>query len=221
MQKWPAVKAFVFDFDGTLAVLNIDFLSMRERILLLMGQYGVGEEMIREHYLLEIIEEVYQVLLKRNLSDAESFYEASHRILHGVEMEAAETGNLMPGTKETLGRLRKDGVKVGVITRNCEDAVRKVFPDVDQFCDVFVPRNAVKRVKPHPDHLTLVLDSLKISGKESVMVGDHIIDIQAGKKVGMRTIGVLTGRTKKEEFEQAGADHILRNASEVFAILEE
>jgi len=66
-----------------------------------------------------------------------------------------------------------------------------------------------------------VLDSLKISGKESVMVGDHIIDIQAGKKVGMRTIGVLTGRTKKEEFEQAGADHILRNASEVFDILEE
>jgi phosphoglycolate phosphatase-like HAD superfamily hydrolase len=32
---------------------------------------------------------------------------------------------------------------------------------------------------------------------------------------------VLTGRTKAEEFERAGADYILRNASEIFGILEE
>ena len=52
-----------------------------------------------------------------------------------------------------------------------------------------------------------------------MMVGDHIIDIQAGKRVGMTTVGVLTGRTKKEEFEKARADYILRDASEVFGLL--
>jgi phosphoglycolate phosphatase len=99
--------------------------------------------------------------------------------------------------------------------------VRKVFPDIDGFCDVFVSRNSVKKVKPHPDHLTHVMKSLKISGEEGVMVGDHILDIQAGRRVGMKTIGVLTGRTKKEEFEKAGADYILREATEVFELLEE
>jgi phosphoglycolate phosphatase-like HAD superfamily hydrolase len=54
-----------------------------------------------------------------------------------------------------------------------------------------------------------------------MMVGDHIIDIQAGKRVGMKTIGVLTGRTKKEEFENAGADCVLRDVSEVCEIFEE
>jgi phosphoglycolate phosphatase len=63
------------------------------------------------------------------------------------------------------------------------------------------------------------MESLKASGRESVMVGDHIIDIQAGKRVGMKTIGVLTGRTKKEEFEKAGADYILRDAAEVCKLL--
>jgi len=53
------------------------------------------------------------------------------------------------------------------------------------------------------------------------MVGDHPIDILAGKRVGMKTIGVLTGRTKREEFEKAGADYILRDASEIFGLLEE
>jgi phosphoglycolate phosphatase len=63
------------------------------------------------------------------------------------------------------------------------------------------------------------MDSLKVSGEEAMMVGDHIIDIQAGKRVGMKTIGVLTGRTKKEEFEKAGADYILRDASEVYRLM--
>ena len=215
------LKATIFDFDGTLAILNIDFSSMRERIFDLMKHYGIREEMIREHYALEVIDEVYQTLYKKNSYSAEAFYQEAHQILHQVEMRAAEKGNLIQGTKSTLENIREKEVKVGIITRNCEEAVRNVFPDINHFCDVFVPRNSVKKVKPHPDHLTHALDLLKISGEDSVMIGDHIIDIQAGKKVGMKTIGVLTGRTKREEFEMAGADYILREASEICALLEE
>jgi len=208
-------KAIIFDFDGTLAELNIDFSLMRERIFDLLSRYGIGENTIKEKYLLEIIDEVYQMLWKKSPSAAEAFYRESHDILHEVEMKAAEKGRLIPGTQKTLKSLRRKGIKVGIITRNCEDAVRKVFPDIDDFCDIFVSRNSVKKVKPHPDHLTYVMKSLRISGEESVMVGDHIIDIQAGKRVGMTTIGVLTGRIKKEEFEKGGADYVLKDVTEI------
>ena len=214
------VKAVIFDFDGTLVILNIDFSSMREQIFDLMRRYGIEEKAIQEKYLLEIIDEVYQILWKKNPSGAETFYQESHDILHEVEMKAAEKGRLIAGTEGILRSLREKGIKVGIITRNCEDAVRKVFPEIDDFCDVFLSRNSVRKVKPHPDHLTRVMEWLKISGEEAVMVGDHMIDIQAGKRVGMKTIGVLTGRTKKEEFEKAGADSILRDATEVYELLE-
>jgi len=221
MRKLHHIKAFIFDFDGTLAVLNIDFSFMRGKVFDLMKRYGVSEELVEERYLLEIIDEVYQILSKKDPSSAEDFYQKAHQILHEIEMKAAEKGSLIPGTEATLRSLRKKEIKVGIITRNCEDAVRKVFPNIDEYCDVFVSRNSVKKVKPHPDHLTYVMESLKISGEESMMVGDHIIDIQAGKRVGMKTIGVLTGRINKEEFEKAGADYILREASEVLGLLEE
>ncbi len=214
-RQFGRVRAIIFDFDGTLAVLNIDFSLMREQVLDLIKHYGVREETIQEKYLLEIIDEVYQILWRKNSSGAEAFYQESHQILHEVEMRAAEKGRLIPGTEATLKSLRKKGIKVGIITRNCEDAVRKVFPNINDFCNAFVSRNSVKKVKPHPDHLTYVMELLKALGEESLMVGDHVIDIQAGKRVGMKTIGVLTGRTKKEEFEKAGADYILREASEV------
>ncbi len=213
------IKAVIFDFDGTLAALNIDFSAMRERVFDLMRRSGIHEEAIREEYLLEIIDEVYKMLWEKNPSGAEIFYREAHAILHEVEMRAAEKGRLLPGAQRTLKGLRERGIKVGIITRNCEDAVREVFPKIDDFCDIFVSRNSVEKVKPHPDHLTRAMDSLKISAEEAMMVGDHIIDIQAGKRVGMKTIGVLTGRTKREEFENAGADYILRGASGVCRLL--
>ena len=213
------IRAVVFDFDGTLAVLNIDFSEMREQVFELMRKYGVNEEKIEERYLLEIIDEVAQILSQKNTSTAETFYQEAHQILHEVELRAAEEGKLLPGVEAALKSLRDKGLKVGIVTRNCEEAVRKVVPDIEAFCDVFVPRDLIKRVKPHPEQLTSVLKALHVTGGETVMVGDHTIDIQAGKRVGMRTIGVLTGRVKKEEFEKAGADYVLKDASEVCRLI--
>ena len=215
------IRAVIFDFDGTLAVLNIDFNAMREQVFDLMKHYGIGKELIGERYLLEIIDEAYQILWEKNQSGAEEFYQESHRILHGVEMKAAEEGRLILGVEETLKDLRKKGIKVGIVTRNCEDAVRKVFPNIDKFSDVFISRNSVKRVKPHPDHLSFAMKVLGISREKTVMIGDHPTDIQAGKRVGVKAVGVLTGRTKREEFEKAGADHVLNDVTEICTLLEE
>jgi phosphoglycolate phosphatase len=221
MRTLHHIKAIIFDFDGTLAVLNIDFNAMREQVFELMRHFDVEEKLITERYLLEIVDEVYQILWEKNPSGAEAFYQESHHILHEVEMRAADKGKLIPGAEATLKSLREKGIKVGIITRNCEDAVRRVFPNIDRFCDVFISRNSVKKVKPHPDHLSSAMKALDVEGEEAVMIGDHTIDIQAGKRVGMRTIGVLTGRTKREEFEKAGADDILGNATEICRLLEE
>jgi phosphoglycolate phosphatase len=213
------IRAVVFDFDGTLAVLNIDFSSMRERVFELMREYGVHEEKIEEKYLLEIIDEVVQILNQKHSSAAEEFYQEAHHILHKIELEAAEKGRLLPAIEKVLKSLRGKGLKIGIVTRNCEEAVKKVFPNIEEFCDVFISRDSIRKVKPHPEHLTSVLKALRVSGEETVMVGDHPIDIQAGKRVGMKTIGVLTGRTKREEFEKAEADYILGDASEVAELL--
>lgn len=215
------IKAIIFDFDGTLAVLNIDFPLMRERIISLIRHFGIEERAIRERYLLEIIDEVYPMIREKDSSGAEEFYDKAHQILHEVELKAAEEGSLIPGAGGTLRTLRLWGIKVGIVTRNCEEAVRKVFPDIDDYCDAFISRDSVDKVKPHPDHLNSMLGALKVSGEEAVMVGDHIIDIQAGKKIGMKTVGVLTGRINREEFEKAGADYILRDVSEIYPLLKE
>jgi phosphoglycolate phosphatase len=216
------IKAVVFDFDGTLAVLTIDFGLMRRRVLEWMKTYGIGEERIHEKYLLEIIEEVRRLIVEeKRAKEAEKFFDGARQILKEVELEAAAGGKLIPGSKEVLCSLREKGVKVGIVTRNCEDAVRRVFPDIDAYADVFVSRDDVRKVKPHPDHLISVMKALRVTGAEAVMVGDHVLDILAGKEVGMKTVGVLTGYIKREEFEKAGADYILESVSEICRLWED
>ncbi len=218
MRDWfKEIRAIIFDFDGTLALLNIDFLLMRRKVFELVDEFEVDRDALRETYLLEIIDEVYHLLMERSSSIAETFYEKAHQILYQVEMDAAEKGGLLPGVKELLSSLRKNGFKIGIITRNCEEAVRRVFPEIDDYCDVFISRDSIRKVKPHPDHLNAVAERLGVFGKEAVMIGDHPLDIQAGKRVGMKTIGVLSGRTTSEEFEKAGADKILKNVIDLLA----
>jgi phosphoglycolate phosphatase len=213
------IRAVIFDFDGTLAVLNIDFGSMREQVFDLIKEFGVSEERVGQKHALEIIDEVFSILFQEDPKAADAFYRRSHGILQEIEMASAGEGRLFPSIEETLACLRRDGMKVAIVTRNCGEAVRKVFPRIDEFCDVFVPRNSVRNVKPHPEHLTAVLEALHVSAEEALMVGDHPLDIQAGKRMGTKTIGVLTGKSKREDFEEAGADYVLEAAPQINMLL--
>ena len=106
------IKAVIFDFDGTLAVLNIDFSSMRDRVFELMRHFGVEEEWVRERYLLEIIDEVYPILWEKSPSGAEEFYQKAHQILHEVELRAAGEGKLIPERGEDFENSEREGNSV-------------------------------------------------------------------------------------------------------------
>jgi phosphoglycolate phosphatase len=110
------VKAVIFDFDGTLAVLNIDFSVMREQVFDLIRRFGVKEESIRQKHALEIIDEVSAILFQGNPSAAQNFYDSAHNLLHEIEMEAAAAGRLLPRVEQTLAGLREKGIKVGIVT---------------------------------------------------------------------------------------------------------
>jgi phosphoglycolate phosphatase len=218
--KEPAIKAVILDFDGTLAVLNIDFSAIKEEVFDLMEKHLMAPETIREKYLLEIIDEVYSVLLKRKRRVAEQFREKAHEIVMERELEAASRSRLLPGVEAALRKLRDAGLKVGIVTRNCERAVRRIVPHIDSLCDSFLSRDFVERVKPDPYHLATLLERLGISARHAIMVGDHPMDILAGRRVGMRTAGVLTGRTAEDELWEMGADYVLASASQLPELVE-
>ncbi|ABC77104.1 HAD family hydrolase [Syntrophus aciditrophicus] len=208
-------KAFVFDFDGTLAELNLDFTFMKESLIVLSRQYGIDGEDLNDLLILELIETVRNRIFRDDPTKASDFYNTAHFRIRAIELEAARRGALLSGTLLLLTTLKKRGNAIGIITRNCRAALKNVFPQIEDYCDVLLSRDQTIHVKPHPDHLIRTLSILGASPEQTVMVGDHPLDIQLGREVGTYTIGVLTGHTRAEALFASGADLVLNRAVEI------
>jgi phosphoglycolate phosphatase len=208
------MEAVIFDYDGTLVHLNIDFGAMRQEVEASLIGYGIEPKDLEGLYILEMIEEATGRISEKSRSEGSAFYRKSHEVVTEHELAAAKEGEIFPGVVPMLELLRKRGVKVGVITRNCDMAVKMVFPHIEGLCDAYIPRDVVSRVKPHTDHLVLALERLGVENAERcLMVGDHVLDVEGGKRMEMKTAGVLTGKTTRQQFKEAGADLILNDAT--------
>jgi len=207
------IDAVVFDYDGTLVHLTIDFGAIRQELERMASGYGVTTDGFKGLYLLELIDEVTTIIASQ---DGAAFRAAALALVTAREIEAARAGAVFPGVVDMLRELRTHWVKTAIITRNCDKAVKILFPDIEAHCDVYIPRDLVARAKPHPDHLTLAMSLMGVTDpSRCLMVGDHLLDIQAGRRMGLKTAGVLTGKITAEQFTQAGADYILGQATEL------
>ncbi|MBP6940916.1 MAG: HAD family hydrolase [Syntrophorhabdaceae bacterium] len=209
-------KGIIFDFDGTLTELTLDFDLLRAEIEAIALRY-VTEDVIlslKNHYILEMIDEIETLLDGRNTPFK---HEASTR-LRDLEVEASKGKDVYPYTRDVLQRLKDRDISIGIITRSCIDVLRTVFPDIDSYTDSIVTREDTKHVKPNPLHVIEVLRSFRLEPDDAVMVGDHPTDIIAGKALGMRTVGVLTGRTTRGSFENVQATFIFNDIRDIFTL---
>lgn len=213
------LESIVFDFDGTLAELHLDFPSMKLQILDLAQEFFDHPLPAPSGPALEWLESIVNSLRVRDSSTALELERLGALLIKNIELDAARRGSPFPFTREILWALRQEGIKVAIITRNCEEAVRTVFPDIDRYCGGFLARDHVHRVKPHPDHLLCALNRIAGSPKNALMVGDHPLDIQTGKRAGILTAGVWSGSATEMELINSGADLTARNCQELISTL--
>ena len=202
-----STKAVIFDFDGTLTELAYDFGALRVEIEKMALRYATEEQIAEQahEYILEMI-----FGLETALGPAgERFKQEAFRKLQDLEVEASRGQSVYPFTRRVLGRLKQRGMKLGIITRGCTEAVRMVFPDLEEYVEAVVTRDDTRLLKPHPGQLQLVLSLLAVKPDEAVVVGDHPTDIQAGKTMAVKTVALLSGKTNRQTFEEAGADYVI------------
>jgi phosphoglycolate phosphatase len=209
------VKAVIFDFDGTLAKLNIDFQYMRKEVLHIASSYGIGPNLLETKFVLEMINTVSDILNLKSAQESENFKKEAMNFIENLEIRAAEDGELFDKTKELLTFLKANGLSTALVSRNCEKAIFLVFPDILNYCDAVVCRDKVANVKPHPLHLHTAINIIRASPPRTLMIGDHPLDIETGRNAGTFTAGVLTGHHLQTDFLKAGADLVLAEAADL------
>ncbi len=205
------IQGIVFDFDGTLAELHLDFQVMKQAVAGLAGAFLERPVNPDSRPALEWIEALSEELAGIDPDSASEFQSRCRLMITDMEIKAARKGKLFPSVLEALQTLRDQNIKLGVITRNCTAAVKIVFPEISQRVDVFLAREDAPRVKPHPDHLLRAVKALGLPPEACLMVGDHRIDIQTARQAGVRCAAVCTGHMSEAALLKEQPDFLADN----------
>ncbi|WP_029896473.1 HAD family hydrolase [Desulfohalovibrio reitneri] len=213
--------AVLFDFDGTLAETRVDFPLMARKVEALAGAYldpvppnGHGRPV------LERLDELAgAVEAEHDAETAREFHTRGRFLIMDMELAGARAGRLFPFARGLLADLRGRGVLTGVVTRNCTPAVIELFPDVAREADVFLAREDVARPKPDPAHLRLALERLGVEPGRAVLVGDHALDAQSARAMGMDACGAASGRLSEADLAEAGARFTAADAAACIDLL--
>jgi phosphoglycolate phosphatase len=205
--------AILFDFDGTLAP-NLDLPDLRRRVADLTLERGVPGPVIAGHYIVEMVTAGRAWLADRDPASANRYHDEAHRLIVDFEVAAAQGKRPFPEVRATLRLLRQHAKGLGVITRNCRAAVDAVFPDLREYCESVLTRDDVTYLKPDARHLHQALAELGRQPADGVvMVGDGVLDMQAGRTLGLYCVGVLTGSNSEASLRSAGAHVVLPRAT--------
>ncbi len=220
------IKAVVFDLDGTLVNLNIDFKALRAEIVEHLVKQGLPYSIFSLSDSVSSILDKIEVYMRNNGRNKDEILKLKNEVLSIVinyEMEAARKTSLIPGVLETLKTLKDMGLKTAIFTANGEKAANYILKKfrIKEFFDVVVAREAVSSVKPNPMHLKAVLEALNVKPKETLVVGDSEWDMKCARENGVTAVGVVTGFSSPEQLKRAGASYIISSLTNIPPLLHE
>jgi phosphoglycolate phosphatase len=230
------IHTVLFDLDGTLIRTHIDFPLMKRETLALAARYGLYDAAWEGLDVLSIVEDA-----RRQLPDPAAgsrFRAEAFALLEEIETAHCAAPEEIPGAAKLLRTLRARGVRVGIVTRNCRRVSEQLLLAGGLEAHALLTRDDVPRTKPDPDHLWRALTALgedaecgmrdaeggcptpyTLHPTPCLMVGDHHMDIQAGRAAGMRTVGLLWGRGP-EAFAPAPPDLLVDRLEQLLPLLD-
>lgn len=217
-------KAVLFDFDGTL----VDSLK---------ALHTAFNEGVRSLGLNPVSIEKLAGMLSAGLPVKQMLLETFPSKFQGQEDSISECINAIrssykiqekyvrriPGTVEIMRWLSENGLQIAVVTGSMI-SVGKMKEKLqsyglDIFVDTIFTSAEVPRRKPAPDLILQALKCLGVPAAHSIMVGDSIVDIKAGKAAGTWTAAVLTGGEKKSKLKEEKPDFLIESVRDLNLIL--
>ena len=126
-----------------------------------------------------------------------------------------EEVEVFEGARELIPELKDAGHSVILASSAKEDEVEHYLDllEARDTVDGWTTSADVEETKPEPDLVEAALE--KAGTRDAVMVGDTVWDVEAAKRAGIETIGVLTGGNSKAELLEAGAIEVHESIEEL------
>jgi len=205
-------KLLIFDFDGTLFRLDVDWNSLRRELHDYFSERGV------EITFRPLWENIFRAVdsvspgKKKAMSDVRA-------IVEGAEMRNIDKVAEMPGATRTLKLMKERGFRMAVLSCNgrlCIESTLKKFGVFEYFDDI-VTRDDKFEMKPSPAAVEHLLKKFRVGKDEAVMIGDGWRDLEVARKSGIKSVIVSQGGQDVGLINKP--DHIIKNIGELPKII--
>ncbi|MFI1505340.1 HAD family hydrolase [Streptomyces sp. NPDC020597] len=210
-------RAAVFDVDGTLVDTNHlhvvtwweAFRQAGHRVPMhaVHRAVGLGSDDLIAHLLGEDRD-----------TDRDAELSAAHKALYGQYFDR------LPPLRDAgrlLRRLRDDGWTVVLATSagGSELSALRGAIDADDAIAATASADDVEAGKPSPEPVVHALELVGAPAEGAVFVGDTVWDMRAGRRAGVRCVGVLCGGVPRADLMEAGAETVYDDPADLLASL--
>ncbi|MFS0864019.1 pyrophosphatase PpaX [Fredinandcohnia sp. 179-A 10B2 NHS] len=209
-----AINTLLFDLDGTLIdtneLISESFLHTLE--IYYPGQY-TKEDVIPFNG-----PTLYETFTSLDPDRAEEMVAEYRRFNHEKHDELVTE---FPGVFNTIKALKEQGLKLGIVTTKMRNTVNMglKLTKLDQFFDVIVTLDDVKKPKPDPEPVQLALSLLDAKAEEAIMIGDNYHDILSGKNADTLTAGVAWSAKGSEFLLKYEPDFMLETMNDLLKLV--
>jgi phosphoglycolate phosphatase-like HAD superfamily hydrolase len=223
----------LFDIDGTL--LTAGGTDRRAMLLAFRELWDVDAAVdgvpIHGRTDLEIVEDIFRARLRKSPAASELELLHTRYLLHlEKELTTSPGFQVLPGVPHLLETLSADpDVALGLATGNVEEAAKLKLQRADllgkfsfgAFGSEAADRETLLRVAIERGKAQLagLADYIPV-----IVIGDTVLDVTAGKRLGATTVAVATGGDSWEALATAAPDHLLPDLTQLtpfLAILQE
>ena len=213
------IEALLFDLDGTLVDTASDFIQVLNAQRLAYGLPQLPELLIRN-----TVSDGARALTELAFGGKEGeekFEQKRTELLNRYAECVGDHSALFEGMDKVLALCEHNNIPWGIVTnkpRLYTDILLKKLELYHRSAITLCPED-VHHSKPNPESLLLAASSLKLNCKNTIYIGDHERDVQAGKAALMPTVAAQYGYIKDEnDLLNWGADYIITHPSELISL---
>ena len=212
------LKIAILDLDMTLVNTIYRFYIVYNMVRRNYGIHEIGFKEFVENFKEDKLTEILNPLSE---SVREHFWKEFRRTYSGF---ISPYDRPYCGAKETLRYLKGKGLGI-IVSTGREAEPEEIWKELRHFkLDPYVDEvYTLAQQDPSEEDLlfsrkgilSLILRRHQVSGDETIFVADYWVDMEAGRKAGVITIGVLTGLKSEELLKAHGAHYVIKGIWEL------
>ncbi len=215
-------RLYIMDLDGTLVDTLQDITQAVNRVLERMGLASLPPQTIHSYigqgarWLLSMCLRAAGETDPKRLDEARSLFLPTYRA--GL----ADHSQPFPQVPETLEALKQTGAHLTVCSNKPIELAEALLKKLDlrSYVTTVLGGDSLPTKKPAPEPLLYIMKEYNISPEHTLMIGDRIYDIQAGRNAKTWTCGMAYRDEDKAPLQEERAHRILTQFADLPPVLD-